>query len=328
MPRQYGYMENGVFTPISESSGSNAQNGIGQFTNEQWALLQDMLTQWGRRNANAVPGMPRTYYATNNYSAPRYSGNNQGQGYLNIGRYNNIRQSVPRQWYGSTVRVGRYNNGNGYAPRPYATRAPWAPNQPYYETVIGSNGQPVTMRFGEYAREQPIGYEIMHNSQGIPVQVPVYAPMNNSAMPVRVGTDIEGRPYGSANINSQAAFPQQTQQRRIAQGTLAAGVDYPDLGIYWDYSTNRHVSGTPRARDIADVVQNRVAITETGKVPVTDQTTIVTEDAIVPVASVTGGQQLTEEQKERIRKRNEEKRKKDIDTSIRNLQDYDILGVE
>lgn len=72
------------------------------------------------------------------------------------------------------------NNANAqygpwYGRQSYATRAPYAPNQPYYERVTGSNGRPVTMRFGEYQREQPVAYETMFNSQGVPVRVPVYA---------------------------------------------------------------------------------------------------------------------------------------------------------
>lgn len=65
--------------------------------------------------------------------------------------------------------------GPWYGRQSYATRAPYAPNQPYYERVTGSNGRPVTMRFGEYQREQPVAYETMFNSQGVPVRVPVYA---------------------------------------------------------------------------------------------------------------------------------------------------------
>lgn len=234
MPRVYGYMENGQFTPVPESSGSSAQNGIGQFTNEQWALLQDILNERSRRNANAVPGMPGAYYVSNNYggvpysNAPRYGQRFYGPG----GTPTNVAAGFangPRVRYNYQPRY----TGNGYAPRgyntnmnygpwygqqSYATYPPYAPNQPRYEWMPGSNGQPVAMRLGEYQREQPVAYETMFNSQGVPVQVPVYAPMNNSAMPVRVGTDIEGRPYGSANVNYQAASPQRiTRQRNTSR---------------------------------------------------------------------------------------------------------------
>lgn len=217
MPRQYGYMENGVFTPVSDPSGSNAQGGIGQFTNDQWNLLQEMLNERSRRNANAVPGMPGTYYAANNYGVPYSNAPRYGQRFYGPGGMpTDI--AIGSQFAAPGRRIGvRYNyqpryTGNGYAPRgyntnmnygpwygqqSYATYPPYAPYQPRYEWMPGSNGQPVAVRLGEYQREQPVAFETMFNSQGVPVRVPVYAPMNNSAMPVRMGTDVEGRPYGN-----------------------------------------------------------------------------------------------------------------------------------
>ena len=225
MPRQYGYMENGVFTPVSQSSGSNAQNGIGQFTNEQWALLHDILNE-RMGNYNRVAAQPRQYLGQNNYgvpysNAPAYGQRFYGPGYaptnVAVGFANGprVRYNYQPRYTGNGYAPRGYNTNMNYGPwygqQSYATRAPYAPNQPYYETVIGSNGQPVTMRLGEYQREQPVGYETMFNSQGVPVQVPVYAPMNNSAMPVRVGVSPDGQPYG--NVNYQTAFPQQTTQQ-------------------------------------------------------------------------------------------------------------------
>lgn len=89
-----------------------------------------------------------------------------------------------------------YNPQSVYRPvynqQPYATRAPYAPNQPYYETVIGSDGQPRVIRLGEYQQMQPTHYETFYNSQGQLVQVPQYAPMNNSAAAVGTTDQIIG----------------------------------------------------------------------------------------------------------------------------------------
>ena len=88
--------------------------------------------------------------------------------------------------------------GPWYGRQSYATRAPYAPNQPYYERVTGSNGRPVTMRFGEYQREQPVAYETMFNSQGVPVRVPVYG---------------SGAPQQTQQVQ-QSQQPRQPQQPR------------------------------------------------------------------------------------------------------------------
>lgn len=223
MAREYGYMENGVFTPVSQSSGSNVQSNAGQFTNEELNLIRDILNERMGQYNRAVSQVPN-YLGRNNYAPPfnnygtPYTGNNQrfyGPGYaptnVAVGFANGprVRYNYQPRYTGNGYAPRGYNTNMNYGPwygqQSYATRAPYAPNQPYYETVIGSNGQPVTMRFGEYQREQPVAYETMFNSQGVPVRVPVYAPMNNSAMPVRVGTDVEGRPYGNL------------QQRPVAQ---------------------------------------------------------------------------------------------------------------
>lgn len=247
MPRVYGYMENGQFVPTSQSSGSNAQNGIGQFTNEQWALLQDILNERSRRNVNAVQGMSGTHYASNNYGVPYSNAPAYGQRFYSPG-YAPINVAVG---FNNGPRV-RYNyqpryTGNGYAPRgyntnmnygpwygqqSYATYPPYAPNQPRYEWVPGSNGQPVAVRLGEYQREQPVAYETMFNSQGVPVRVPVYAPMNNSAMPVRMGTDIEGNPL-AGNTQQRQQQRRQVQQRVVSTSALGKDgyVDQVSAGL-------------------------------------------------------------------------------------------------
>ena len=157
-------------------------------------------------------------------NAPRYNQRFYGPGYaptnVAVG-FNNgprVRYNYQPRYTGNGYAPRGYNTNMNYGPwygqQSYATYPPYAPYQPRYEWMPGSNGQPVAVRLGEYQREQPVAYETMFNSQGVPVQVPIYAPMNNSAMPVRVGVSPDGQSYGSANINSQAAFPQQTTQRR------------------------------------------------------------------------------------------------------------------
>lgn len=251
MARVYGYMENGVFTPTGGGQSDSSQGGIGQFTNDQWALLQEMLNERMGQYNRAVTQGP-TLLGGNNYSVPYSNVPRYGQRFYGPGGMpTDI--AVGSQFAAPGRRVGvRYNyqpryTGNGYAPRgyntnmnygpwygqqSYATYPPYAPNQPRYEWMPGSNGQPVAVRLGEYQREQPVAYETMFNSQGVPVRVPVYAPMNNSAMPVRMGTDVEGRPYGSANINSQAAFPQQRARnvQRITTTAKSAGTNLSPEG--------------------------------------------------------------------------------------------------
>lgn len=70
--------------------------------------------------------------------------------------------------------------------------------QPYYETVIGSNGQPTTMRIGEYQQMRPVRYEQMINSQGQVVSVPIYdySAYPGSGAPVRLGMSPDGQVYG------------------------------------------------------------------------------------------------------------------------------------
>lgn len=111
-------------------------------------------------------------------------------------------------------RPQQYNTGMNYGPwygqQSYATRVPYAPNQPYYETVIGSDGRPRTIRMGEYEQMQPTHYETFYNSQGQLVQVPQYPAMNNSAVPVRRADQIIGgqnQPVASSTTSSAAATP-------------------------------------------------------------------------------------------------------------------------
>lgn len=199
MPRIYGYMDTdtNVFTPAGQEVQYNPPQGQVAYSAYN---QQPQGQQW------------------------------QGQGY----RANTGRQRQYQQWQGNGYRVNvgqpRFT-GNGYAPRgyntnmnygpwygqqSYATYPPYAPNQPRYEWMPSSGGGIVPVQMGEWQRQQPVAYEMMYNSQGIPVRVPVYAPMNNSAMPVRVGVSPDGQPYGSANVNYQAATPQQSTQQRTA----------------------------------------------------------------------------------------------------------------
>lgn len=106
-------------------------------------------------------GQSGNAYGSNGY-APRRVGYGVESMYNPGASYSFPRNNVNAQY------------GPWYGRQSYATRAPYAPNQPYYERVTGSNGRPVTMRFGEYQREQPVAYETMFNSQGVPVRVPVY----------------------------------------------------------------------------------------------------------------------------------------------------------
>lgn len=211
-------------------------------------------------------------------NAPRYNQRFYGPGYaptnVAVG-FNN----GPRVRYNYQPRY----TGNGYAPRgystntnygqwygqqSYATYPPYAPYQPRYEWMPGSNGQPVAVRLGEYQREQPVAYETMLNSQGVPVQVPVYAPMNNSAMPVRVGVSPDGQPYG--NVNYQAAFPQQRQQQRTATRVRNMPSPVPVRGYNIDNpgNTGYAFSGNTDLEDEQAIQYATQALTSSSNMPI------------------------------------------------------------
>lgn len=201
MARIYGYWDDELNTFVP-SGGAPQQQGA--------------IPVGGNQGSYGVPYNNAPRYNQRFYG-PGYAPTNVAVGFNNGPR---VRYNYQPRYTGNGYAPRGYNTNMNYGPwygqQSYATYPPYAPYQPRYEWMPGSNGQPVAVRLGEYQREQPVAYETMFNSQGVPVQVPIYAPMNNSAMPVRVGTDIEGRPYGSANVNYQAVFPQQrtTQQRQ------------------------------------------------------------------------------------------------------------------
>lgn len=201
MARIYGYWDDELNTFVP-SGGAPQQQGA--------------MPLGGNQGSYGVPYNNAPRYNQRFY-APGGTPTNVAVGFNNGPR---VRYNYQPRYTGNGYAPRGYNTNMNYGPwygqQSYATYPPYAPYQPRYEWMPGSNGQPVAVRLGEYQREQPVAYETMFNSQGVPVQVPVYAPMNNSAMPVRVGVSPDGQPYGSANVNYQAAFPQQRQQQRTA----------------------------------------------------------------------------------------------------------------
>lgn len=118
--------------------------------------------------------------------------------------------------------------GPWYGRQSYATRAPYAPNQPYYERVTGSNGRPVTMRFGEYQREQPVAYETMFNSQGVPVRVPVYASgAPQQVQPQQSRQQVRSQPRRNTSVLNRNVRANQ----EITDGTGAVIVNHNNLPV-------------------------------------------------------------------------------------------------
>lgn len=217
MARIYGYWDDELNTFVP-SGGAPQQQGA--------------MPIGGNQGSYGVPYNNAPRYNQRFYG-PGYAPTNVAVGFNNGPR---VRYNYQPRYTGNGYAPRGYNTNMNYGPwygqQSYATYPPYAPYQPRYEWMPGSNGQPVAVRLGEYQREQPVAYETMFNSQGIPVQVPVYAPMNNSAMPVRIGVSPDGQPYGSANVNYQAAFPQQRARnvQRITTTSKSAGTNLSPAG--------------------------------------------------------------------------------------------------
>ena len=94
---------------------------------------------------------------------------------------------------------------------------PYASGQPRYEWVTGSNGRPRAMRFGEYQREQPVAYETMFNSQGVPVRVPVYG----SAAPQQAQ---QAQQAQQSRQQAQTQVRRSTPRVRVSPQPLPVGV--------------------------------------------------------------------------------------------------------
>lgn len=199
MARIYGYWDDELNTFVP-TGGASQQQGA--------------MPIGGNQGSYGVPYNKAPRYNQRFY-APGGTPTNVAVGFNNGPR---VRYNYQPRYTGNGYAPRGYNTNMNYGPwygqQSYATYPPYAPYQPRYEWMPGFNGQATAVRLGEYQREQPVAYEMMYNSQGIPVRVPVYAPMNNSAMPVRVGVSPDGQSYG--NVNYQAAFPQQRQQQRTA----------------------------------------------------------------------------------------------------------------
>lgn len=218
MARIYGYWDDelNIFVPTGGASQQQGAMPIG-----------------GNQGSYGVPYNNAPRYNQRFY-APGGTPTNVAVGFNNGPR---VRYNYQPRYIGNGYAPRGYNTNMNYGPwygqQSYATYPPYAPYQPRYEWMPGSNGQPVAVRLGEYQREQPVAYEMMYNSQGIPVQVPVYAPMNNSAMPVRVGVSPDGQPYG--NVNYQAAFPQQQRTRNVQR--LNQTSKTPPQGLTYQQAT-------------------------------------------------------------------------------------------
>lgn len=106
---------------------------------------------------------------------------------------------------------------------------PYAPGQPRYEWVTGSNGRPRAMRFGEYQREQPVAYETMFNSQGVPVRVPVYASgaPQQAQQPQQPRRQVRSQPRRNTSVSNRNARANQ----EITDGTGAVIVNHNNLPV-------------------------------------------------------------------------------------------------
>lgn len=168
--------------------------------------------------------------------------------------------------------------GPWYGRQSYATRAPYAPNQPYYERVTGSNGRPVTMRFGEYQREQPVAYETMFNSQGVPVRVPVYA----SGVPQQVQQPRQPQqPRQQAQSQAGRSTPRVRANPQpvpfVPSVNVQAPPDFYEMSPYYGlnpYNTGYYVPGTAAPVNVAAPVYTLPQI----QVPQVDPPQMATND--------------------------------------------------
>lgn len=252
MARIYGYWDDELNTFVP-SGGAPQQQGA--------------MPIGGNQGSYGVPYNNAPRYNQRFYG-PGYAPTNVAVGFNNGSR---VRYNYQPRYTGNGYAPRGYNTNMNYGPwygqQSYAAYPPYAPYQPRYEWMPGSNGQPVAVRLGEYQREQPVAYETMFNSQGVPVQVPVYAPMNNSAMPVRVGVSPDGQPYG--NVNYQAAFPQQRQQQRNATRVRNMPSPVPVRGYNIDNpgNTGHAFSGNTDLEDEQAIQYTTQALTSSSNVP-------------------------------------------------------------
>lgn len=157
MARIYGYWDDELNQFVPTGGGAPQQQGA--------------MPIGGNQGSYGVPYNNAPRYNQRFYG-PGYAPTNVAVGFNNGPR---VRYNYQPRYTGNGYAPRGYNTSMNYGPwygqQSYATYSPYAPYQPRYEWMPGSNGQPVAVRLGEYQREQPVAYETMFNSQGVPVRV-------------------------------------------------------------------------------------------------------------------------------------------------------------